>query len=155
MLVDSGDYHGLIFGRLREEHREIVSLLADVMRLDDDEARAAAFARLAQLIRIHDRAEDEIVYPVLEGSRELRHHMREDTKDHRAIDALLRSIEVDSAAGPGWQERLTALRAALDHHFADEEEYVFPRAHAVISSPEEQEMLLFYEQEREFLSRPR
>jgi hemerythrin-like domain-containing protein len=157
MLVDTGDYHGLIFNRLREEHREIRAMLDALLRLADHDAagRRATFARFAEAVRIHARAEEEIVFPVLDGTYELGHHVREDAKDHRAIEALIRAVELSPAEGPGWRTQVYALKSTLDHHFADEENVVFPLAEEVVSSPHARDILFAYEQEREFLTRTR
>ena len=146
MLVDTGDFHGLLFRRLIEEHREILALL-DTIR-----GRDASFARLVRAIRIHFRAEEAIVFPKLDGSYELGHHVRIDQAQHRAIDAMLRDLEHVQLGGAEWLDRLAGLRDQLVAHFADEENVVFPRAHNVISSPDEQALLVLYEQEREFLT---
>jgi hypothetical protein len=154
MLVDTSDYHGLIFDRLIDEHREIQALLEATLALADDAvaARRIAFAQLDRLIRLHAEAEERIVFPVLDGSYELGHHVREDQAEHRIIDTHLRAIAASGLSGPGWRDLFEALHATLMRHFVDEEKIVFPRALCVISSPDSQRMLYEYEQDREYLA---
>jgi hypothetical protein len=155
MLVDTGEYHGLLFDRLVEEHREILAMLDDAVAIDEDDVigRRSAFRRLARVIRIHARAEETIVFPALDGSYELGHHVREDQAHHRAIDARIRELERSSVIGESWRARIRDLRTMLECHFADEEQVVFPHARCVISDPRSRELLDEYDQERELLRR--
>lgn len=155
MLVDTSEYHGLLFDRLVEEHREILAMLDATADIDDDDVigRRTAFRRLARIIRIHARAEEMIVFPALDGSYELGHHVREDQAHHRAIDARIRELERGSAIDQSWTAQIQSLRTMLEVHFADEEQVVFPQARCVISDPRSRELLEEYDQERELLLR--
>ncbi len=148
MDIEQG-YSGLLFRRLTEEHQRILAAL-DLMIDSDDpdpETRRAAFERLARAIRIQSAAEEAIVFPVLDGSFELGHHVREDQARMRGIEARLRKIErsdeIDAA-------QLLVLRSMLVREYDDEEQVVFPRALMVMDSTVDT-MLLEYEQERAFL----
>jgi iron-sulfur cluster repair protein YtfE (RIC family) len=144
MLIDRGDFRGLIFTRLVEEHRDILAMLDAALRVAEDPvARVRMFSRLARVLRIHARAEEEIVFPVLDGSYELGHHVREDQAAHVEIDELIRRVE--TAEGDTWRAHVDALRTAMLRHFADEEEVLFPGAHNVISDQHGQDMLIEYE----------
>jgi hemerythrin superfamily protein len=151
MLVATSDYHGLLFDRLAEEHREILTALEQALSIgeSDPHGRREAFRHLARTIRIHARAEEEVVFPPLDGSYELGHHVREDVAQHRAIEEQLRDIELGFPSGAAWLEAVRRLRTLLLHNFADEEGVVFPRAHNVISDPAARDLLVVYEQQRE------
>jgi hemerythrin superfamily protein len=148
MYVETSGYPGQLFHRLVEEHREILATLDATLEVDD----SAGFARVAQMIRIHARAEEAVIFPVLDGSYELAHHVREDVEEHRTIEAQLREIAQRDAMGKAWHDQARALRVMLVRHFQDEEEVVFPRARNVIN-PRSNELLELYEIEREFLAR--
>ena len=108
------------------------------------DADVQAFGRLARILRIHARAEQEIVFPVLDGSYELGDHVREDVRAHQEIDDLIRMVE--RSDGATWKAHVVALRTVMLAHFADEEEILFPRAHFVISDQRSQDMLIEYQQ---------
>ncbi len=154
MYVETDGHPGLLFHRLVEEHREILRIL-DELRATDAAAppaeQAAVVARLGRIIRIHARAEEAVIFPVLDGSYELGHHVREDEQDHRTIDAQVSLIERRAASGQTWLDQLEALRVMLLRHFEDEEEYVFPLARYVLN-PRSDDLLRVYELEREYLT---
>ena len=151
MLVATSDYHGLLFDRLAEEHHEILAALDQALAIDesDPHGRREAFRYLARVIRIHARAEEDVVFPTLDGSYELGHHVREDQAQHRAIEDQLREIELGFPSGAAWFEAMRRLRSLLLRNFTDEEGVVFPRAHNVISDPQARDLLIEYEQQRE------
>lgn len=148
MLVDRGSFQGFIFTRLIEEHREILALF-DAALVDGE---PATFRRLARILRVHAKAEELIVFPALDGSHELGHHVHEDVLIHRDIDEQLRALENSADRGPAWLARASALREILLAHFADEEVLLFPGAHCVISDQHSQDLLNEYERECAFLA---
>jgi hypothetical protein len=146
MLTDtSGGFYGFIFNRLIEEQHEILAML------DAVDADPVALPMLARAIRLHDRAEEIVLFPVLDGSYELGHHVRDDIREHRAIEAMLRDLEHGDPRQPAWKHQLDLLRAALEHNFTDEQD-VYTRARTVVSDEHAQQLLGVYEQEREYLS---
>jgi hemerythrin superfamily protein len=151
MLVDTSGFHGGVFATLLEEHRVITGMLDELLRRPAGEAaeRGAAFTALARTVRAHDRAEEAIVYPPLDGSYELGHHVRIDRRQHRAIEELLQAVERTPADDPAWTGRLSELQRLLARHLADEEGVVIPRARFVISGQHASELLLAYERERD------
>jgi hypothetical protein len=153
MLVDSSDYHGLLFDRLADEHHAILAMLDGALLIRDGDLRGQheAFLRLAHDIRVHARAEEDVVFPTLDGSYELGHHVRQDKAHHRAIEDQLRAMELDLPSGAAWREEMLRLRGLLERNFRDEEEVVFTRAHNVIGDPQSRELLVEYEQQREFV----
>jgi hypothetical protein len=155
MLVDTSDSRGTLFERLVEEHRDILAMLAATLEIDDTDmlGRRAGFARLARVLRIHARAEEAIVFPRLDGSYELGHHVREEQAQHRAIDGRMKEIERSSAIGDAWRAEVEALRRVLEQHFAVEEKFLIPHAHCVISDPDAHTLLADWDQECEFLGR--
>lgn len=150
MYTETDGYPGQLFHRLVEEHREILALVDQLLATDPLDPRAA-IARLATTIRVHARAEEAVIFRVLDGSYELGHHVREDEHEHRTIDAQLRMIERRAGAGVPWRDQVEALRVMLLRHFDDEEEVVFPRARYVVN-PRSDDLLRLYDQEREYVA---
>lgn len=153
MLVDTGGFHGFVFDTLIAEHRSIAAKLERIRALpaEDAETRRVEFAELGRLIYAHARGEELIVFPALDGSYELGHHVRLDRREHQAIEAMIRDIESTPAASLDWSRKLTLLADLLRRHFADEEEVVFPHAHNVISDQHAAQLLDTYEAERDLV----
>jgi len=150
MLINRTEFDGSVFDRLTEEHRTIRALLDGLLALEvDDVRRTAWFARLAELVRAHARAEDEIVFPALEGSHELGRRMRQEHAHHQRIEALIHGVVVQPATSDEWAHRLRMLDVALRDHFYDEEHNVFPLARYVISAEHAADLLNLYERDRD------
>lgn len=151
MLVDRSTFLGFIFARLVEEHREILAILDGAL----EDGQPASFRRLARILRVHARAEELIVFPALDGSHELGHHVHEDVQVHRDIDQQLRALEQSADRGPAWRARAMTLREILVTHFGDEELRLFPGAQCVISDQHSQDLLNEYERECAYLATQR
>jgi hemerythrin-like domain-containing protein len=154
MLFNLADFEGDVFERLIAEHREIARMLDELDGLPAHARteRTAAFDAVARALRIHDQAEDDVVFPPLDHSYELGAHMRVDHRDHAAIEAQLRAIEEADRAGADWARKLAALVELVRRHFADEEEFVIPHARNVISGPRAAELLSAFLKDREYLA---
>lgn len=153
MLVDTGGFHGFVFDTLIAEHRAMLGMLDRLRALPatDVDARRAAFAELSRAVYAHARAEELIVFPALDGSHELGHHVRLDKREHQAIEGLMRDIETTPASSLDWARKVAMLADLLHRHFVDEEEVVFPHARNVISDQHSAELLTSYETERDLV----
>jgi len=112
------------------EHARILRLfraLDDLARRGDSAvahlALSQVWARLASLLEVHTRAEEEICFPVVFGSGASTVGLVETaTADHddiREAVAEARLLEVGSAR---WWQLISAIHAACTEHFASEEQ---------------------------------
>jgi iron-sulfur cluster repair protein YtfE (RIC family) len=151
MLIDRGPFHELVYDILVTEHRALAALLEQALAIPASRPaeRVATFTGFARLLRAHAHAEEKIFFPVLDGSYELGHHVREDAVAHARIGELLREIEGIPAMDPAWHHALVVLRMTLERHFDDEETVVFPRAHCVVGDARAMELGALYEYDRD------
>jgi hypothetical protein len=151
MLMRTVPYAGRVFDLLIEEHRVILGLFAALRALPAHAVaeRRAGLAEVGRLLRAHARAEQEIVFPALDGSHELGHHVREDRRQHAEIDADLCAIEALDPAGTAWAQEVAALAALVARHMADEEEILIPGARRVIGDTYAETLLLEYQLDRD------
>jgi hemerythrin superfamily protein len=151
MLVDRGSFHELVYDILIAEHRAMAALLEEALATPASQAaaRTEAFTRFARLLRAHAHAEEKILFPVLDGSYELGHHVRKDAAQHAQLEELVRLIEDTPAADPAWRPSVAALQRRLLLHFVDEEDVVFPRARRVMDDAHAMDLALRYERDRD------
>jgi hypothetical protein len=111
------------------EHARILRLfkaLDDLARRGDSAvarlALSQVWTRLASLLEVHTRAEEEICFPVVSasGARTLAfvETMTADHDDIREAVAEARLLDVGSAR---WWQLISAIRTACTEHFASEE----------------------------------
>lgn len=122
--------------------RRLTALADDVAagatRLDARRARALQrwIGRSMTSIHHHHAAEDEVLWPVIEGSAGSAVDLTELTDDHSVLDPRMDRIRAAAAAlasAPTSEDAATALavgladlRDLLEEHIADEERTVFP-----------------------------
>jgi hypothetical protein len=113
------------------EHGEFRTLFTNLwgMRVEGDvAARADAWHVLADLLEVHAKAEEEILYPVLlkRGGDQAPAETADAIGDHNQIrDAIKQAARVSSGTD-FWWAALHACRRANDEHLAEEERDVIP-----------------------------
>ncbi len=141
--------HGRIFDRLVEEHRQIVAMFDRALAQPTPEGCAAAFAEIAHFLRAHERAEEEILYPELEGSREIGDHVAEDRREHADLEARMRVLEALPPDSGAWSPLVRDLRDAFVRHAADEEQVLFAGARTRFGDDRSELLLIEYEMDRD------
>ena len=102
--------------------------LWDVRLSGTIEGVAAAWEPLAELLEVHARAEEDIVYPVLlkRGGDEAPEETDDAIRDHNEIRDAIRDAASATLGSDSWWEAVTACRKANDEHLAEEERDVIP-----------------------------
>jgi iron-sulfur cluster repair protein YtfE (RIC family) len=126
---------------MTSEHRRIEGALSDtVSQLAAGlvaDARAV-FDRLDAEMRLHFRAEEELILPVFEARAGIAGPVAVIRREHRAIEALLDAVVValdrNDAASAG--DRLHRLAVLLTDHHLKEERILYPKTDQVLTPPE-------------------
>ena len=102
--------------------------LWDLRPAGDTESIEAAWQPLADLLEVHAKAEEEIVYPVLlkRGSDDAPEETDDAIRDHNEIRDAIRSAGDATLGSDMWWEAVMACRKANDEHLAEEERDVIP-----------------------------
>jgi hypothetical protein len=94
----------------------------------DTDGIAAVWQPLADLLEVHAKAEENIVYPVLlkRGSDEAPAETDDAIRDHNEIRDAIRSAASANIGSDRWWEAVLTCRTANDEHLAEEERDVIP-----------------------------
>ena len=111
------------------EHARILRLLRaldDLARRGDSAAARLALSqvwtRLASLLEVHTRAEEEICFPLVFGSGASTLDVAETaTADHDDIREAVSEARLLEAGSARWWQLISAIHAACTEHFASEE----------------------------------
>ncbi|MFB6615084.1 hemerythrin domain-containing protein [Streptomyces sp. NPDC085524] len=117
-----------IIAELTADHHEVAALFDRIEHTTPAGERQRAADQLTiELVR-HSVAEEEHLYPVV------REHFPDgdliadkELADHAHVEKLLKDLEGLDAAGPAFDQLITALKAEVTAHVHDEEENLFPR----------------------------
>lgn len=107
-----------IFEHIKSEHREVESLLEQLSSSYD----RSTYDRLNQSLQAHMKAEEESLYPAMEGQeREMVQHAQE---EHDQVRQLLQQLKQEGGAAPV----LSQLTQTIQDHVQEEENEMFSRA---------------------------
>lgn len=112
---------------LREDHREVDSLIQRIWAETDPAARRdLADIMISELVG-HSVAEEMFVYPAMllhlpDGEQSVAH----DIEEHKDLERTMKSLESAEPDGPHFEELLRHLETVLRDHVHDEEDEQFP-----------------------------
>jgi hemerythrin superfamily protein len=122
-----------VVDELTTDHNEVRALLAAVVTTSDPQARRDMVDTVtAELVR-HSVAEEMYVYPAI------RDHLpngeeavEDDTREHKAIEQMLKDLELVEASEPRFMELVARLRELVEQHASTEERTQFPALRAAV-----------------------
>lgn len=130
---------------LVEDHETVRNLLSQLSETTNraGKKRADLLEKIKKEILIHTQIEEEIFYPAfrdsdVDESEKLYYEAKE---EHRAVDELvLPDLESTEPASVEFQGRVKVLKDMIEHHAAEEEKEMFPKAKKAFSKEELQEL---------------
>jgi iron-sulfur cluster repair protein YtfE (RIC family) len=105
-----------------------------------EKTRAELFARLKSELEVHERIEEEVLYPALKRHPKARELVLEGYEEHHVVDTILAELEATPTTDETWAAKFKVAKENLEHHIEEEETQVFPRARQVFSATELEEM---------------
>ncbi|MEU4328860.1 hemerythrin domain-containing protein [Nonomuraea dietziae] len=115
--------------------------LFDEVEQSSGRRRAEAFERLARLLAVHERAEEQVVHPKTRatidgGDGVVADRLAEEDEARR----LLGEIEENGTDAADFMDRLALLRGAVTAHARSEERYEFPQLRARTTEAERRQL---------------
>jgi hypothetical protein len=126
-----------IFQTLSAEHATMLGLIA---RLVDGGRDEALLGELRRRFDEHRRAEEDVLYPLLESDPEIGDLVREAYVQHHLISVLLRETDLAPTGEPEFRARMTVLGDLVQMHIDKEEGPVFLRGRQAIGARRQVEM---------------
>lgn len=120
-----------------QDHRELERMFDELKQ--SPEKRRALAPVVTTLLFAHSRAEESQVYPAAReaGAREDVEHSQQ---EHLAADQLAAQLAEADPATPEFEELLTKLVDAVQHHLHEEEETVLPDMRELMSAKQLSEL---------------
>jgi hemerythrin superfamily protein len=121
-----------VFEVLAEQHREALDLLRRAGSVSAAEKRRQLWTEARRRLLSHERAEEQVVYAMLEGHEEVASVLEQ--HGDQAVELELAIAELDSTdeASDDWIGRIRDVMAMLDDHVRDEETDFFQRAQQLL-----------------------
>src|SRR5262245_42411589 len=137
--------YGGIFSTLQKDHAEVASLMTRLgrTRASDDEhsaERRNLFATIRAELLAHASAEETTFYARLKSQPEILAIIDESIEDHQRIEDLLEELDRLGTDSLIFDSRFQELFATVEHHVAEEENRLFPKAKEAFSSQDVDEL---------------
>ncbi|MBC7741214.1 MAG: hemerythrin domain-containing protein [Bdellovibrionaceae bacterium] len=127
-----------IYEALKKDHEEVKQLLNQLLSLPDNDEKqhGPLIAKIRDALIPHSRAEEAVFYNsfrLIDASKKLGMH---GYSEHLAAESLLRTLQVKGKIDADWKVTARELKAALEHHIAEEESEMFTAGRALFTNEE-------------------
>lgn len=127
---------------LKNDHVTVKKILAegDSTTERGEKTRREILERLKREITVHERCEEEVLYPALKEHDKSEEIAYEGVEEHHVVDLILGELEQTDPTDPEWGAKFTVAKENLEHHIEEEEKEMFPKARQVLSDDELEQM---------------
>ena len=129
-----GKFTGDPFQKLENDHRLILGTLETMEQQRDTGMgkRTALFLTLKRKLGKHALAEEDVVYPLLQGEAARHEAAKHLYEEHAEMKVLLFDIESCIMESRVWTEPVRRLREMIERHAREEETEQFPHLRAIL-----------------------
>jgi hemerythrin superfamily protein len=126
-----------ILNTLAGEHEEVSQLMTSLLAVEPEdtiEQRTQLFPVIRENLLAHARAEQEALYATLRSFPSAEDLIQSSIVEHGEIDSLLAELDTIGMTASTWQVTFARLVEVVQHHVAEEESVLFPRALELLST---------------------
>jgi hemerythrin superfamily protein len=105
-----------------------------------EKTRTELFARLKSELEIHERIEEEVLYPALRDHPKSKEIALEGYEEHHVVDTILAELEMTPVSDETWGAKFKVAKENLEHHIEEEEGEMFTKTRQIFSEQELEEM---------------
>jgi len=127
---------------LEDDHKTIKRLLAEGEETTEraEKTRAEIYDRLKSFLEIHERIEEEVLYPALRSHPRSKEIALEGYEEHHVVDEIFEELEATPTTSEKWGAKFKVAQENLEHHIEEEEGDMFKKARQIFSDDELEQM---------------
>ncbi len=127
---------------LKEDHVQIKKMLADGEQTTEraEKTRTELFERLKGFLEVHERIEEEVLYPALKKKPKSEDIAYEGFEEHHVVDTIFEELEATPVDSPEWTAKFTVAKENIEHHIEEEEGEMFKMTRQLFSDDELEQM---------------
>ena len=127
---------------LKDDHTEVKKLLTELDETTEraEKTRSVGFAKLEEMLLVHETIEEEILYPALKEFAKTKDITLEAYEEHHVVDMLMAEIKETPVNDETWAAKFTVAKENLEHHIEEEEGEMFKQARQVMDEVELNEL---------------
>jgi hemerythrin superfamily protein len=113
---------------LRDDHRRVAALFAQVAKAGDDRERKGSLVlRICRELAVHAQVEDEIFYPAARTVLRRQALVDEADVEHATVRMLVAELERGKPGDDHYDAKIKVLGEYVKHHVKEEQEALFPK----------------------------
>ena len=127
---------------LEQDHDLVKKLLAEGEATTEraEKTRTELFQRLKSELEVHERIEEEVLYPALLDHPKSKEIALEGYEEHHVVDTILGELGDTPVTDDTWGAKFTVATENLEHHIEEEEGEMFNKVRQIFSDDELDEM---------------
>jgi hypothetical protein len=127
---------------LKEDHDRVKKMLAEGEQTTEraEKTRTELYMRLKSDLQIHERMEEEILYPALKEQPKSEDIAYEGFEEHHVVDEIFAELEETPVDSPEWTAKFKVAKENLEHHIEEEEGEMFRLTRQLFSDDELEQM---------------
>ena len=124
-----------IYSHLKEDHREIMSLMDKIEQIgfEEPKERNTLFNELKDKLINHSKAEEKAFYQPLKQFRLTKGEVKHGEHEHEEAEHLLDQLTNPKLVGAAWFQKFKTLKSEVEHHINEEENEIFPDAKKILN----------------------
>lgn len=125
--------------KLLEEDHERFKKLLDQGEQTTERARVGRqelFDKLKRGLEIHERMEEEVLYPALKEHPKAKDIVLEGYEEHHVADMIMAELAETDYDDERWGAKWKVLKESLEHHIEEEESDMFKKARKIFDKDE-------------------
>lgn len=122
---------------LEADHVRLRTLLGQLEKATTPDRRGDLLARTKAAIVLHADAEEAVFYPAFRDAARTKEDKKlffEAHEEHHLVDVVIPELEQAPLAGDVFAAKAKVLMDLVEHHAAEEEEQMFPRARKLLDA---------------------
>ena len=115
---------------LIDDHKKLISVMNKLEKeIDKNKSDyASLFQDFKKLFKMHDEAEDEIIYPALKEFSDLERLVLKGYQAHHMVEVGILELRATPYTSETWGPKLLVVKDSILAHMAEEEQLLFPAA---------------------------
>jgi hemerythrin-like domain-containing protein len=123
------------FHLLKTDHRKVEDLFSQ-LESASGQAKMRVFEQIKTELELHTHIEETIFYPALEEPKQTHELTLEAYEEHDVVKKLLQELSRAKSPTEEWEAQAKVLQENVEHHVEEEENELFKKAKAVLSTDE-------------------
>lgn len=121
--------------QLKKDHENLKGIMAELEKAaySHDERLSELFKRFRDTFNLHDRLEDEVLYPEMQKHSELKDFALKGWQAHHIVEVGILELRLLPFSSDWWAPKFAVIQQSILTHMDEEENQFFPQVEKIMS----------------------